>query len=259
VGDLPRERALELASRYIGGLPSRQRVSQELYSSLRQLERPQGGPRVVDKSIETPTQQAFVLVGFYGADETNRHDARALNMAARILSTRMVKEVREQAQLVYSIGAGSRAGGTYPGFGVFSAGAPTDPSKVRPLVAKLMSMYEAFAREGPTAEELEVARKQFANNYDQQLKEPGFWSGRLSQMSFRGMSLDDLVDEPEAYQRLTAGEVKDMFAKYYAADKTITVVVKPLDTAASSASSSDGDAVPATGNKPGASQVPNGE
>ena len=60
-----------------------------------------------------------MLSGFYGADEANRADVRALNMAARILSTRMVKEVREAAQLVYSIGASSRAATTYPGFGVF--------------------------------------------------------------------------------------------------------------------------------------------
>jgi predicted Zn-dependent peptidase len=152
----------------------------------------------------------------------------------------MVKEVREDAQLVYSIGAGSRAAGTYPGFGVFSAAAPTDPPKVQPLVEKLAQMYETFAKEGPTEEELVVAKKQFANTYEQQLKEPSFWSGRLSQLTFRGLSLDDLVAEPEAYQQMTARQVKETFAKYWSKDNAIVVVVKPIATAAVEGADRDG-------------------
>ena len=231
VGDLPREEAVDLVARYIGALPSRDRVSPETYVKRRTLKRP-AGPRFVEKTIETPTLQAYVMSGFYGADERNRPDTRALSMASRVLSTRMVKEVREDAQLVYSIGAGSRAAGTYPGFGVFSAAAPTDPPKVQPLVEKLAQMYETFAKEGPTEDELTVARKQFANTYEQQLKEPSFWSGRLSQLTFRGLSLDDLVAEPEAYQQMTARQVKDTFAKYWSKDNAIVVVVKPNATAA---------------------------
>jgi zinc protease len=238
VGDLPKDRAMELATKYLGAVPSRQRVTPSLYADLRKLKRP-AGPRVFEKTVETPTKQAFVMSGFYGTDETNRADVRALNMAARLLSTRMIKEVREDAQLVYSIGASSRAASTYPGFGVFSANAPTDPPKADALVAKLASMYEQFAAEGPSEEEMIVARKQFANTYEEQLKEPGFWSGRLNQLTFRGISLDDLVNEPDAYQALTAKDVKDTFAKYYSKDNSIVVVVKPQSAAAQPVRSSD--------------------
>jgi zinc protease len=226
VGDLPKDRAMELASKYLGALPSRPRVTPSLYADVRKLKRP-AGPRAFEKTVETPTKQAFVMSGFYGADETNRADVRALNMAARLLSTRMIKEVREDAQLVYSIGASSRAASTYPGFGVFSANAPTDPPKADALLAKLASMYEQFAAEGPSEEEMIVARKQFANTYEEQLKEPSFWAGRLNQLTFRGIALDDLVNEPDGYQALTAKDVKDTFAKYYSKDNSIVVVVKP--------------------------------
>lgn len=226
VGDIPQERALKLTSEYIGALPTRERVSPDMYSSLRHLQRP-AGPRVFEKSVDTPTQQAFVLSGFYGADENNRADARALSMAARILSTRMVKQVREEAQLVYSISAGSRAATTYPGFGVFSAGAPTDPSKVDALVKKLSSMYEEFAKHGPTQEELDVAKKQFATTYEEQMKEPQFWMGRMGQMTFRAVNLDDILKEPDFYQQLTTQQVKDTFGKYYSKDNAIVVVVRP--------------------------------
>ncbi len=139
----------------------------------------------------------------------------------------MVKQIREEAQLVYSIGALSRAGSTFPGFGVFSAGSPTEPHKVDALVAKLASMYEAFAKEGPSDEELAVVRKQFANTFDEQTKDPAYWSARLDQMTFRGIDLDDVAATPAAYQAITAKEVKDAFAKYWSKENSIVVVVRP--------------------------------
>ncbi|NDG64771.1 MAG: insulinase family protein, partial [Planctomycetes bacterium] len=232
VGDISKERAIELATHYLGALSSRPRISPETYSGLRTLKRP-AGPRVFEKTLDTPTKQAFVLSGFYGADQTNREDARALGMAARILSTRMVTEVREKEQLVYSIGASSRGATTFPGFGVFSASAPTQPSKTQPLVDKLASMYAEFAKNGPTDEEMDIAKKQMANTFDEQLKEPAYWSGRIDLMTYQGTNLDDVVKEPEAYQSMTAKQVKDVFAKYYAPANAIVVVVKPENTNAS--------------------------
>ncbi|HEX8876283.1 MAG TPA: insulinase family protein [Phycisphaerales bacterium] len=226
VGDLPRERAVELVEKYFGSLATRERVTPELFATQRRVPRP-AGPRVIEKKIETPTPQAFVLSGFYGPDQKNLREAYAMSIAARVLSTRMVKEVREEAQLVYSIGASSRSGTTYPGFGVFSAGAPTEPAKVQPLVEKLASMYAAFAKDGPTESELEVARKQFAKNFEEQLIEPAFWQTRLESLTFRGVSLDDMLKQPEVYAAMPAEEIKATFAKYAAPENAIVVTVAP--------------------------------
>lgn len=226
VGDLPREKAVELVEKYLGSLAKRERVTPELFVAQRQVKRPTG-PRVIEKKIETPTPQAFVLSGFYGPDQKNLREAYAMSIAARVLSTRMVKEVREDAQLVYSIGASSRSGTTYPGFGVFSAGAPTEPTKVKPLVEKLASMYAAFAKDGPTSEELEVARKQFAKNFEEQLIEPAFWQTRLESLTFRGISIDDMLKQPEIYAAMPADEIKSTFAKYATAENAIVVTVAP--------------------------------
>ena len=226
VGDLDREKSLELATRYLGALPARERVSQNSFAALRRIERVKGAQRV-DKAVETPTKQAFVSSAFYGADETNRDDARALSMASRILSTRMTKEVREEAQLVYSIGASSRPGSTFSGFGTFGAAAPTEPEKADALVAKLASMYDEFAKNGPTENELVTAKKQIANQFQEQVKQPGYWSGVLGEMTFRNGDLDAVLDAPAAYDAMTAKTVQDVFAKYYSTDNSLVVVVKP--------------------------------
>ncbi len=226
VGDIPRERAIELAAQYVGALPPRPRVSPELYAELRQLKRP-AGPREVARSVKTETPQAFVMAGFYGADDKDIADVRALNLATRILSTRMVKEIREDAQLVYSISAGSRAATTYPGFGLVSAASPTEPAKVPALVAKITQMYAALAESGVTDDELDVAKKQTANTLDEQMREPGFWLGRLSLLTYRDTKLDDVLAAPAAYQALSAEQIRAVFARYFRPEALLTVVVTP--------------------------------
>ncbi|NUN49433.1 MAG: insulinase family protein, partial [Candidatus Brocadiae bacterium] len=226
VGDLPKDRAFGLAARYLGSLPARPRVSPETWLSLRTLKRP-AGPRTSSQTLETPTKQAFVLSGFYGPDQSRRDDARALTLAARILSTRMTTEIREQKQLVYSIGAASRPATTWPGFGIFSAAAPTEPSKAQALVETLAAMYAAFAASGPTEAELDVARKQFANLLDEQLRDPAAWSAALDLLTWQGRSLDDIVNDPAAFQAVTAKTVKDTFARYADPRNAIVVVVTP--------------------------------
>jgi len=226
VGDIPKDRAIDLAARYLGALPARERVTTDLYRSQRTLQRPKG-PRGFEETVVTETPQAQVYSGFYGPDESNLADTRAMSMASRIISTRMTTEIREEAQLVYSIGASSRPGTTYPGFGQFAASAPTDPAKTDALVAKVASMYAAFAEGGPTAEELSVAKKQRANDIDEQMRNPQFWSGQLQSMTLRGTSLDDVVGMAAAYEAMTAEQIKSTFAKYYSPQNAVVVVVKP--------------------------------
>jgi zinc protease len=226
VGDLPRERAVDLVTRYLGALPARPPVNPELYASLRKLARP-AGPRVIARPIKTETPLAFVWSAFYGADETDVADVRALTLATRVLSTRMTKEIREDAQLVYSISASSRPGSTYAGFGLVSAASPTEPAKVATLVEKIAAMYAALAKDGVTDEELDVAKKQMANTLDEQMREPSFWLARLSQMDFRAANLDDVVTAPAAYQAFTKEQIQTIWAKYYSPAHSVVVTVQP--------------------------------
>lgn len=226
VGDLPREKAIELVDRYLGSLPPRERISAHTLEKQRHIARPQG-PRTTQVAIKTETPQAFVMCGFYGANEQDVPDVRALSMASRILSTRMIKEVREEAQLVYSIGAASAPASTYPGFGLVQAGATTEPHKVEALVKKLNDMYAAFAKDGCTEEELVTAKLQFAKTFEEQYKEPAFWQTRLDQAEFRATNLDEIMKAPDAYQAMTAQQVKDAFTKYYSPATTLVVAVKP--------------------------------
>src|SRR5439155_24062129 len=132
VGDVDRETATRLVARYVGSLPARPRIGDKTLANLRTIAKPQG-PINLSESVEVLTPQAAVFAGFFGTDLSNVRDTRLLNLAARVLSTRMTKIIREERQLVYSIDASSEPAVVYPGFGLFAAFAPTDPDKAPKL------------------------------------------------------------------------------------------------------------------------------
>jgi zinc protease len=226
VGDLERERALELVTRYVGALPARARIGADTLRPLRAIARPPG-PLVSTRDVQTATRQAVVLDGFFGADLANVRDTRLLALAARVLSTRMNRVVREERQLVYSIFASSRPAAEYPGYGLFAAQAPTDPGKTAALTATLEEMFTAFARSGPSEDEIRVARGQIDNALAEALAGPDFWSDRLGSLDYRGTRLDDIIEARQRYAAMTAAEVQEAFARYYAPGARVRVVVTP--------------------------------
>lgn len=226
VGDIDPALATAMVEKYLGSLPKRERIKSDMYASLRKIQRPTG-PIAVTKKVATKTPQAMVIDGFFAADYTNLADVRTLQMASRILSTRMIKTVREDKQLVYSIGASSRPSGAFPGYGLFTAQAPTDPSKAEALPATLDEMYTEFAKAGPTPEELATAQLQLDKALEEQMKEPDFWAARLSSLDYRGNSLDDVLTLREFYKTLTPEQVKTVFAKYAVPANRFRVTVTP--------------------------------
>jgi zinc protease len=226
VGDLERDRALDLAVHYLGALPARSRIGAGTFSRLRAVARPIG-PISVTRTVETATPHAVVLDGFFGADITNAHDTRRLAMAARVLSMRMNRTVREERQLVYSIHASSRPAAEYPGFGLFVAQAPTEAAKTDALARTLEDLFAAFAAGGPTDEEVRVARTQILNALAETLAGPDFWVDRLATLDYRGIRLDDVVGARDDYAVITAAEVRETFARYYTPAARIRIVVTP--------------------------------
>jgi zinc protease len=226
VGDIDRETATRLVTKYVGSLPARPRIDDKTLANLRTIARPQG-PLALAESVEILTPQAAVLTGFFGTDLRNVRDTRLLNLAARVLSTRMIKTIREEQQLVYSIDASSEPAVVYPGFGLFASAAPTDPDKAQKLAAALEQMYAEFYKDGPTAEELTVAKKQTATLLDEVLKTPGFWLGRLAALDYRGLTIDDVLEAQEQYQRFTAQDVQDAFVRYDKPEARLRFVITP--------------------------------
>jgi zinc protease len=226
VGDIERERAEELIKVYFGSLPERARIGTDSLAEFRKLERPTG-PTKLGRKIPTKTDKALTVSGFYGPDQSELRDVRLLHMAARILTTRATEQLREQKQLAYSPTVQSRPGAEFPGFGVVTMRSPAAPERVEELLREVDRMFAAFAAEGPTEQEVGVARKQMANMLEENMRQPEFWVGSLMGMTYRGNTLGDVLSAPEQYSAFAGAEIREAFARYYRPENTFAVWVAP--------------------------------
>ncbi len=245
VGEIKLDEAMNLAKRYLGSLPKRERHAHYL-DKLRTFARPTG-PLSRHVDVETVTPQAMAMAGFVGADGGAVTDRRALQLASNILSSRLVKRVREELSIVYSIGARNQSNWSYKDSGVFGAGAPCDPENVNKVVDEVHTLFKAFAADGPTSEELENAKKQIDNNLETQMREPRFWTRLLSSFDLHHRNLDEAKSARNTYANMSSEQVQRVFKKYYKPTRQFSVTAVPVKPQTSDdAKSKKGDKAPAS-------------
>jgi len=226
VGDLDRDRALELVLKYLGSLPERQRTEPGL-EPLRQVDaRP--GPLLSTVEVETITPRAVVLVGWRGANWRDVKDRRVLQLAAQIMETRLREQIREQRGLTYSIFCRADAATAYPGTGRFFAYFTADPDKAQEAAELTRTLIQKFAEEGPTEEEMDVVHRQFANQIETSQKEPSYWASVLSDLDYHGTRLADVKQAMEMYTSYTREDVMEAMGKYLTEGRRIQVIALPL-------------------------------
>lgn len=226
VGDIPRQRAVELVARYVGTLPPRARPAPSLHADLRRLPPPPPLGRDIDHTMETTTPMGTVYVAFYGPDRSNRRDTRAMLLAAQILSSRMTERIRAQEQLAYSIRTFVDLGQTFPGYGVVRASSPTIPADADTLARRITEIFAEFAADGPTQEELVIAKRQAETSDRDMMRDPGFWSDTLELFTSDAVDLDDILAGPDLTQSLSADDIRETFARYHNARPPMRMILR---------------------------------
>ena len=227
VGEMSAEQVMPLVLRYLGSLPPRPRSAAYL-DPLRTVKRP-AGPLSAEVEVKTITPQAMVIAGFVGCEATAYDDVRALELASKTLDSRLIKRIREELSLVYSIGVHNAPANVYRDAGVFLSGAPCAPNTPEQVIAELSAIFADFAQQGPSEQELANARKQVLNHLDTQVKEPDYWVNVLVGLDLHGVDLAQVKRHHEAYENFTREKVREVFAHYYVPERTFQVIAVPVN------------------------------
>lgn len=225
VGDISWEKARPLVETYIGSLSPRPRGADHL-KKLRKLAR-NTGPLSREVKVETVTPQAMVYAGFVGTEGVQRSDTRAMELAQQVLTSRLVKRIREELSIVYSIRGSHNASWIYEDAGRFVSGAPCDPANAQRVIEEVHKMFQEFAEKGPSEEELDNAKKQIANKLDTSMREPTYWWSILRNHDLHRRDLNEEKAEKEAFPRFTAEQVQKVFRKYYTPERQFSLSALP--------------------------------
>lgn len=226
VGDLSLGTALDLLRTYLGSVPPRARISASLYTDLRDIARP-AGPLSVVRTLETRTDKAIVLVGFFGPDAARAQETRLLSVAARAIRSRLEQDAHQAGQPASTPYVKVYPGRAYPGYGMLVAFARTDPAGAEQLADRIEQALDRFASTGPTQDELDVAVRQSLRDLDQRMGEPDSWTGWTQTLTYRGLSLDDVSEAAKRYGAITVEQVLDAFNRYAGPESRFRIIVRP--------------------------------
>jgi len=225
VGDINRDKAMELVLRYFGSLPKRPRID----SSLAKLRRAAKlrGPIMETIQVDAEAPLAVVRLGWRGADRSNTIEYRTLKMTAKMVGARLRKVIREEKGLTYSHWSYSQTTSSYGGMSYICSHFTADPDKVAGAAVIARGIIEKFAKEGPTDEELATVRLQYTNILKDARKNPSWWADILCDLTLHGYDLDDIYKIEEQYTTYTRDQIMATLKKYIQDKNFVQIIALP--------------------------------
>ncbi|MHC4955596.1 MAG: M16 family metallopeptidase, partial [Planctomycetota bacterium] len=225
VGDMPRDKMLDLARRYLGTLPKRPLVRDDLAEKRKVKQN--AGPFTKKIEVDTITPRAEVRLGWRGPAYANRADRRVLLFASQILSTRLLNEIREKRGLTYSLGCLMQPA-PFDGMAQLMIQFTADPEKADEAakVARQVAL-EFVEKAPPTDDEMAAVRRQLANILSTQLQQPRFWAQTMSTLLTNGRTLAQVKRIEEDYLSVTREQIAATLKRYFKEYRFYSVIAAP--------------------------------
>jgi zinc protease len=218
VGDVTKRSARKIAERVLGGLPSGAAApALPVVDNLTQAHQ---------RRVDFPATQSHVYVGQPGIVR-NDADYFPLYVGNYILGggglvSRLSTEVREKRGLSYSVYSyflPMRASGP------FVLGLQTKNTQRDEAMKLVREVLAAFVQDGPTAEELDAAKKHITGAFPLRLDSNRKIADNLSVIAFYGLPLTWLDDYIPRVEAVTVEQVRDAFQRRVHPDRLVAVVV----------------------------------
>ncbi|MFZ5785770.1 MAG: M16 family metallopeptidase [Acidobacteriota bacterium] len=224
-GDLPASSTEDLALRYLGSLPARPRSDPRI-DGLRELA---VGIGPFDESIEVPgaPDRAVVTVGWRAEPWRDAARRMATQAAERILSSRLLREIRERRGLTYTPECSFSPSRAYPAASVLTVACYTATDRAGEAADAVRETARGLAEQGPTEEETAAARRQLSTVVERARRDPRYWSRALSELDFRGLSIAAMEAVPALVEALDETSIRDVLGTIASETRRMTVIGVP--------------------------------
>ncbi len=218
VGDLTREQAEKLADRLTTQLQAGEHAPE--LPQVRALK------TAGEVRLPFPSSQSHIFMGQPGMRRGDP-DYFPLYLGNHILGgnglvSLLSEEVREKRGLSYSVYSYFAPMRTR---GPFIVGAQTQNAKVAETLEVLRATLTRFIQQGPSAQELEAAKKNITGGFPLQIASNGKIVQYLGMIGFYELPLDYLDTFVDNVNRVTSDQIKEAFQRRVQPDRLVTVIV----------------------------------
>ncbi len=228
-GKIAADDAAAMLHRWIDTLPARPADAWEKHLATITLPRrlAPGGENI---HVATITPTSFAVQGWVGLDRTDPMQTVRAQHAAMILTSRLLKEVRETRGLTYSIQA-------FPlvtelrGIETFAIVFTADKDRIEEAAKIAYDTAVRLRDEGPTVAEVASIDTQMALGLRNEKQLPGFWLGLLSGASTVPGGLDVLARSLAASEAVDIEATKALLAALVKDENYLHVLARPAPPA----------------------------
>ena len=223
IGDLSRDKAIEIATKLTAKLPNGPEQGIEI-PPLSPLTMQDIQKREV--KISHPSQQAHIQMGMTSPPR-NDPDYFPLLVGNYILGgggfvSRLMSEIREKRGLAYSVSSYF-----YPAknSGYFVAGMQTQKNQSEESIKLLKQTIDEFIKNGPTDDEVMAAKNNLINGFPLRIDSNSKLLDNLSAIAWFDLPLNTLDEWTNEVKKVKKEDINRVFKKNLDMEKMITVVV----------------------------------
>jgi len=221
-GSLNVDSVKPLLATYIGGLPHTNNQSLFADNGVRPIKGD------INMNVYKGSEDKSLIIKFYSGEVAYSPDlALRAQALVEILNIKIIDDLREKLGAIYG-------GGIFGGINKlpynnysFVLQLPCGPSNVDTLLKAANDEIERIKKNGPEQSDLDKVKKTWIEQYKVQMKENGFWSGKLQGIYFQGDDPQRIFEYEANVNALTTDDIKRTANQLLNGDNVITAILYP--------------------------------
>lgn len=217
VGNIDKKAAKPLVEKYLGSLETVER--NESYVDLG-IRPPKGG---IEKDVRKgKDDKCMEIIMFHGDFDYTAQNITDLDAVCKILTTRLLEEIREKESGVYSIGAYPLSNNIpYQNYAV-QIFYTCDPAREPELKEKIFNIIKNLPNNINDDDIKKVIEKK-VREYETDIQENSYWRGVIIDLDRGYMTAEDIQNEKARNSAITKENMKDAAKKFFNFDNYLKV------------------------------------
>jgi zinc protease len=223
VGNIDEAKHLPMIQKYIGNIPSSNRVETYVNNNIK----PADGHTFRNVVREMPTPKSTVYFNYSKAVKYDRKSARLAYILADLLGKRYHESIREEEGGTYGVGVQGSISRRPSGEASFTISFDCDPAKQEKLRQIVRDEIAKLIKKGPVVEDLEKIKGNLIKSREEVEEKNGFWMNVITANLKNGSKYTNLEDYKKEIESINPKMIKKFAKKIFKDMDVVEVIMTP--------------------------------